>query len=160
MVLVVLSAIFIFYPLLREIKKSSAELISQKTNLLFLEQKIKNSNELKGIYKVVEPNLREINNLFIDSEVPIDFISFLERISKESRVDAKISFNASDRTKEDGRSFLNFQLNTNSSYPNFLKFINKIETAPYLTEIQNLNISQSGEANVVQAAVLLKVYTK
>lgn len=163
--LVILIIVFIIYPLFGEIKKNSKELISQKEKLVSLEIKIDNLEKFKNLYQKYKPNLEKIDNLFIDSEVPVGFIGFMEKTAKESQMEIKISPTSSRKTEKDPWSFIVFQINSNSSPFNFLKFLEKLETSPYLINIQNLNITKLSKSEVlsveeIKTAFSIKVYTK
>ena len=172
LILTIIFVVFSIWPLLREIKESSENILSQKAALVTLEAKTKNLEEFKSNYQEIKPNLEKIDALFIDPEVPVDFIRFLEKTSRESQADLKISpAFPTQITKEPWPSLL-FQLTTTSSFPNFLKFLEKLESSIYLIEIQSLNISRLTETELkapefekfslgdVRARVSLKVFTK
>ncbi|MCX6760810.1 MAG: hypothetical protein NTZ84_01730, partial [Candidatus Nealsonbacteria bacterium] len=99
-----------------------------------------------------------------DSEVPVDFISFLEKTASQSSVSIEISPFSAGKSGKDSWPFLNFQVNINGSFPSFLSFLEKIENSPYLIEIQNLNISQSAEvknsSGNVNALISFKAFSK
>jgi len=172
LVLSIIFVVFSIWPLFREIKKSSADILSQKAALVILETKTKNLEEFKSYFQEIKPNLEKIDALFIDPEVPVDFIRFLEKTSRESQADLKISpAFPTQITKEPWPSLL-FQLTTTSSFPNFLKFLEKLESSVYLIEIRSLDISRLTETDLkspelekfslgdVRARVSLKVFTK
>ena len=163
-VLAVLLIIFLVFPLLENIRKSSQELVSQKENLAVLENKITNLEKFKIIYQDLGLFLKQIDNLFVNAEVPIEFISFLEEKAKESKIDIDISLGQSGKAGKDSWSSLSFQISSVGSFPNFLSFLERIENSAYLVEIQNLNISHTGKGefstNEVKANFLIKVYTQ
>ncbi len=157
-ILVILIIVFVVSPTFKDIRNNSQELISGKEKLASLESKIGNLNKLKATYKEFEPKLAEIDELFVNSELPVEFISFLEKIAKDIKVDIKIS--PAPLGGKDTWSFISFQISAISSFPNFLSFLEKLETAPYLIEIQNLNISQTSKTEVISANLSIKVYTR
>ena len=172
LVLSIIFVVFSIWPLFRKIKKSSADILSQKAALVILETKTKNLEEFKSYFQEIKPNLEKIDALFIDPEVPVDFIRFLEKTSRESQADLKISpAFPTQITKDPWPTFL-FQLTLTSSFPDFLKFLEKLESSIYLIEIQSLNISRLTETELkvpefekfslgdVRARVSLKVFTK
>jgi len=163
---------FLIYPLFIEIKKNSKDLISQKQTIQALEAKIENLEKFKILYQDLKPDLEKINTLFVDPEVPIEFISFLEKTSADCEVLIKISSAPAKKTKTDPWPSINFQIFTFSSFPNFLKFLEKLENSPYLIEISNLSIQRITEADLklkkderlalgdVKSTFTIKVYTK
>lgn len=164
-ILVVLIIVFIIYPLFGEIKKNSNELISQKESLATLEVKIANLEKFKILYKDLEKILEKINNLFIDPEVPVGFIGFLEKNAEDCQLTIKISLTSAKKTEKDPWPSLTFKITPTGPFPNFLKFLAKIENSPYLIEIQNLNVSRLGKGETsplvnIQANLSIKVYTQ
>lgn len=141
--LIVFVNVFIVFPLLGEIKKNSQELISEKKNLAALDEQIASLQRFKILYKNLEEILKKIDNLFINSEVPIDFISFLEKTARSSSVNIDISPFSSEKADKDPWSSLNFQIVAEGSFSRLSSFLEKIENSPYLIEVQNLTISQS-----------------
>ncbi len=163
---------FLIYPLFIEIKRNSKNLISQKQTIQALTAKIENLEKFKILYQDLKPDLEKIETLFVDPEIPIEFISFLERTSEDCDVLAKISSAPARKIKTDPWPSINFQISTFSSSPNFLKFLEKLESSPYLIEISNLSIQRMAEADLklkeyerftlgdVKATLTIKVYTK
>ena len=65
----------VIFPLIKEIKEASDEFVSIKGNISALEAKIKNSAILKELYLKNQQNFTEIDSLFIDSKIPINFVN-------------------------------------------------------------------------------------
>ena len=171
LILAIFLLAFLIYPLLEDIKNNSKEMISQKKEVLSLENKIKDIEEFRKSYAKIKPNLEQIETLFTNSEAPIDFISFLEKTSQDCQVSIKIAPAAITKEGEAPWPSLSFSITSLGSFPNFLRFLEKLESGPYLTEIQNLSIkrlldpelkSKEGFENLsvgdIQANFLIKVF--
>ena len=170
--LFIFSIIFLISPLYKDIKNNSQELISKKQEMAVLEAKIKNIEEFKKNYREINPNLEKIATLFVESAVPIEFIDFLEKTSRDCQTSIKISPSLVVKIPKDPWPSIAFQITSVGSFPNFLKFLEKLESSKYLIEIQNLNISRLTEAELklkefekfslgdVKTIFSLKVYTK
>ena len=141
-------SIFLIYPLYKDIQNSSQELISQKQKLLFLEDKIKNIEGFKKNYREIKENLEKIKSLLIKSEAPISFISFLEKSYQDCQISIKISPSSFRKEKKDNWPSITFQISSICPPSNFFKFIEKIESGPFLVEINNLNIARLTEINL------------
>lgn len=137
--------IFLIYPLFTDIKKGSQDLLSQRKTLVSFEAKIENLGEFKIRYQEVEPSLEKIPQLFIDAEAPVEFIDFLEDEANLCQIPIEISSALPLQEKEDPWPSFSFQVTTISSFPQFLRFLEKLETGFYLIEIQNLNIKRLTE---------------
>ena len=164
--------VFLIHPLFSGIKKSSQDLLSQRQTLVSFEAKVESLERFKTLYLEIKPDLEKISTLLVNLEVPVEFISFLEETSQDCQVLMEISPTSAARTKKDPWPSLAFQINSMSSFPKFLKFLEKLETSPYLIKIQNLNINKLGETGLpvetqwlismgdVRANLLIKVFSK
>jgi len=150
---------FIIYPLFRGIEKGSQELITAKKEFILSKDETERFDQFKEIYNKLKPDLEKIDKLFIDPEVPIDFIKFLEYTAGDSELLADISLTLAKSAETDPWSSIGFRMILTGSFPNFLKFLEKIETSPYLIEIQNLSTKKLEEGNIA-ANLVIKVFSK
>jgi len=150
--------VLVIYPLFKEIKNSSEELVYEKQKLLSLEKKIENLKEFQTLWLKIEPNLKKIDQLFIDPQVPVEFVNFLEKIAKDSEILIEISSALSSKTEKDPWPSLLLQINSTAPFSKFLKFLEKIEASPYLIEIQDLNARGLIEGDT-EITLSIKVYT-
>lgn len=174
-IILVLLVVFLLHPLFLEIKKMSQETVSQKQVLASFAAEIENLEDFKRIYPAISSNLKKIDDLFINPELPIGFISFLEESAEQSQLIVRISPLPARRIKRTPWPFLTFQIKTTASFPGFLRFLDKIENSPYLIKIQNLTAIKVPERNLhpreefeefipdkvaeVTAVIILKVFT-
>ncbi len=160
----ILIFVFMVYPLSKNIKNSSQELVSQKKELADLELKIVNLEKFKILYKNFEEILKKIDNLFVSQELPVDFIAFLENTSDEFSLKTEISPSAAKKIGGDPWSSFVFQLSSGGSFNNLVKFIKKLENSSYLIEVQNVNISRvAAEKNApsdIRAVFSIKVFVR
>lgn len=167
----ILLVIFLIYPLFSGIKKISQDFLSQKEELLTLEKKVENLEKFKIIFPEISGDLEKIDNLFVDREVPVDFIRFLEKTSRDSQVSLKISAGGALKIEKDPWPSISFQLFLAGPFPSLSQFLEKLESSIYLIEIQNLNISRLSETELkskefekfslgdVKATLSIKVFT-
>lgn len=148
--------IFIIFPFVSGIKKVSKDLVLQKSEIYLLEQREKNLENLKKIYNSNQKNLEKIDASFIDPDTPIGFISFLEKIAANSQAGIEISLTGGKSSFENS---LSFSVSLDSSFPNFLKFLEKLENGPYLVEVSSLNMSRTVK-NKISTAFTFSVLTK
>lgn len=162
--LVVLINVFVVYPIFKNIKDDSQSLISEKNRLLSLNKKIEDLKKFDVLYKDRKEILKQINSLFIDPEVPVDFINFLERTGSQSSVNVEINPFSVGKDNKNSWPFLNFQATVSGPFASFLLFLEKIENSPYLIEIQSLTIGQPTEAGQptgnIKATISFKVFSK
>ena len=170
--LILILAIFIIYPLFSAIKKDSADLVSVKKEILFFSQKSGDAGKIKENFSQVEPSLKKIESLFVNSEVPISFIEFLEQTALGCNLNISISPSDNKKSDTDYWESMTFQINLAGSYQDILKFLEKIESADYLIEEQSLGMhvlsGQNAENLIgkkfsgenIGALLTIKVYTK
>lgn len=160
-VLALVLIVFLIYPLFREIKKNSEELILEKGKLFSFETEIENLEQFKRVYQLLKPDLEKIDKLLINPEVPVDFIKFLEKTASDSEVFIEISPTSLKEAKSDPWPSLGFRISLTGSFPDFLKFLEKIESSSYLIEISNLNFKKiSKKEKDINGNLFMKVYTK
>lgn len=157
-VFIVLMIVFVINPLYQEAKEKSQELVNQKKQLSILETKIGNLERFKILYKSLEDILEKIDNLFVDSEVPVEFITFLETTADNSNLIIDISPGSSGKFGKDPWPSIIFKTSLTGEFPNFLKFMEKLENSQYLIEIQNLAVNK--KTTGVEGTLTIKVFVK
>jgi hypothetical protein len=166
-------AYFGIYFSLKQLQKKSQEFAEMQNDFSYLSDRTSNILKIKKIYKDIEPDLEKVNNIFINPDVPIDFIRFLEKTSNDLNIFLNIGSISykSDKTDTEKWNYMEFQINIAGSFSNILKFINKIENGFYLTEISNINIKKLTEQEIasqyknlssddVASNITIKVFTK
>jgi Tfp pilus assembly protein PilO len=150
--LVIIFIIFHFFiaPTLNDIKKLSNDIIFQKIDLenkLINEKKLISLNE--KILKI-EPQLEKLDQIYINKNRDLEFITTMEGMAEKNSMNQKIIFDPSTGVVEQDykKVLLNFELNGN--YFNFLKYLNDLETLPYYINIFNIEAS-IGNSNLNQA---------
>lgn len=138
----------VIYPLSKEIKKNSEDLISAKKTLISLQSKIENLEQFKSIYKTLDPSLEIMEDLFVDPEIPIDFIQFLEKIGADSNVTFDITAAPIKEKRADVWPSMDFQVSLTGPLVNCLKFFERIEAVPYLIEIQSFSAKRLSGAEI------------
>lgn len=163
LVALILLVVFAIFPIFGNIKENSQELSSVKKRFSDLEAEIENIERFKSIYEGLEQFLEKVNNLFVDEEVPVGFITFLETAAQENQLQIEIHPTSATKGKKDPWEFLSFQISCQGFFQNFMAFIEKLENGPYLIEIKNINISkkntrEEGLPGEVEASFSLKAY--
>ena len=101
---------------------------------------IENITEFENIALSYESEFVAFQDIFINPDIPIPFIEFLERSSQTSSLELIIIAADPKEIKGDPWSSMDFQLTLEGYYPNFVEFIEKLEAAPYLIELRNISI--------------------
>lgn len=157
---------FVIYPLFKGIKKNSQDFILARRELTLFQDRGGEIEQLKEIYKALEPDLERIDKFFVNPAAPldlIDFTKFLKKTAKDSEFlipSDNISVVPVEALETDPWNSMGFQIALAGSFPNFLKFLEKIETAPsHLIEVQSLVVNKLTEGDV-DITLLIKVYTQ
>ena len=169
----VLLIILAVIPILKNIQKNSASLVSQKDSLASKKKEIETFRETEDIYKKSQENIEKIDKIFIDPDDPRDLKKFLEEKAEKYNLQNKIlSIKKTSVEKSELWPSLSLQISNTGSFVSFLKFVKNLESGPYLTEILNISIKRLTENELrvenltmfspgdVNATFLLKVYTK
>ena len=142
--LTILTAVLLVSPLFEKITKSSAELVLQKKKLMQVQSEIRKLEEAELFYEERSASIEKIDTLFVNAELPIDFISFLEKNALDSKVKIEISPASSQKGSNAVWSSISFQVSISGPFVQCLKFLEKLETGPYLAEVLNLSTSRIG----------------
>lgn len=153
--------VFFVWPLIKQIKTDSENLVSDKNSMLALSAQIKEIENFKKNYESYKPELEKIDQLFVDSNNPVEFIEFLEETAYDSSITSQISLPSSSSNSQ---QFIILQFSSKGSFSGILNFAKKIETGPYLVEIENLTIQRPSldikDAKANNATFAIKVFTK
>jgi len=140
--------IYLIFFLFRLINNNSQVLLKNKEKISILAKESEDFEKIKVFYQNHQEDFKKIENMFIDSEAPIDFISFLEKTAQDCQLQLKINSLIKNQEKEKNLSFLSFQISIQGSFSNFLKFIDKIENGPYLIDTVDLSVQSAKEENL------------
>lgn len=169
--IILILVIFVIYPLFKRIKGNSEELVATRRNLVLFQSKTGSLEQIKKTYEELESSFKKIEGFFVDPEIPIDFIKFLEKTARESKILIDISPVSPKTSEDEPWKSIGFQLTLTGPSPKFLKFLDKIETGPYLIGIQNLTVKKLVERDFksikyekfspgdIRANLLTKVFT-
>lgn len=152
-------------PFLADIRSSSEALLEAKKNFKFVKEKSEKINSVRDYYKNMEPDLSKISGFLIDPKIPIDLIKFWESAAKEENLEISVSSSSSEKNESDLWPSISFQARLVGEFPNFMRFLKKVELSPYFLEVRSLGISRAeikkGESTVsgISANLGLKIYT-
>ena len=142
--LMILADLVFLLFLFKQIRGHSQSLSSGQEQINLLEQERKGLEKIKTFYKEEHPNIEKIENVFVDSETPLGFIDFLEKTAGNSGLAIEIP----SIKKETGKGFfssLTLEISLKGSFPNLMRFLEKMENSPYLIEILRADIRRIEE---------------
>ncbi len=140
-----LFAILFLLPAFGAISASLKELDAVKHERVSIEfQRSANLDFIKNLTDI-ERNMKKTDALFINADAPLGFVNFLETLA--ARHDLLIEIHsAEEKRAEIPRGFVGLRASVAGVFPDIGRFIAQLETAPYLIEINNLQISESSAA--------------
>ena len=161
-IVAMLLAVFVVRPLFQGIKQESENLISQKRLLAELENKSESLKSFQAAHETHRANLEKIDELFIDGEEPINLIEFLEKEAANFYLSIDIIPVSPKEVESKPWPSISFRMETEGSFPNFLRFLERLESSKYLLEISSLNLRRlAKESNGdVTASFSMKAYTQ
>ena len=127
-------------PLVLGIEDIGTNIKEQDQNMLVLEERIAKAKEFRAFRAENEKDLAKLEKALIKAEMPLDFINFLEDVSKECQVISSFLPIASPKAEKDGLPAISFQVVITGNFSSAMKFLKKIESGPYLIQIGNLTI--------------------
>lgn len=161
-------AIFIFLigPSFKKIQSGLALYSERKIAIAVIEKEISNFKDFDTKASFYLSDLEKMYNLimeqvFVDKELPINFIDFLEKEAQETGTSLKIA-PVVQKTKSDSDFFksAHFQLNIEGQFPAILRLLQKIENWQWLAEIENISITKYEKESKIGAVVLIKIYVR
>ncbi|MBU1993067.1 hypothetical protein KKG51_05235 [Patescibacteria group bacterium] len=157
-----LAAACIVRPLFLSIKRNSETLVAQKEILAELEEKSGSFKKFASACEIYRADLVKIDELFIDKEEPVEFIKFLEREAASAKLGIDLTPLSSSAGEEGVWQCIVFKTEIDGSFANFLKFLGKVESNPYLIALSDFNLNkQAKNANGEMAISLhLKIYAR
>ena len=172
-ILIAFSLMFLLViSLIKDIRKNSQEFLLEKKALTLVEREFQEFEDFERNSAFYQSNLEKLDKLFLNPEVPVDFIQFLEEESKNIGLLIKISPSIITSRKSDPWESIGFQVLLTGSFPNCLKFLEKLQVSPWLLEIQMTEVKRITEKELqlerlkdfslgdVFFSIILKVYTK
>lgn len=149
-------------PLFLSIKQNSETLIAQKGTLAELEKKSENLKGFQSTYETYRANLEKMDQLFVDKEEPVEFIEFLEGEANYSKLTIDLTPLAIKVGEEDFWPSTSFQANMVGSFPNFLQFLDRIESSHRLITLSGFSLKKptSNTNGDIVISFQMKVYTK
>lgn len=142
----------IILPLFLSLKNDSLELSLKKEELYSLVNKKKNFGAITVAYENLKEDIGKANDVFVNEKEPLNFISFLEKTGDSLGLLVQISL-AQEEAKEEEISGVSFQIKVTGYFDDLMRFLEKIESAQFLTEINSLTIqknsgTKSGDAKI------------
>ena len=161
-------------PIVSEMERAGLSIGEQREKIAGYEKRIAAAREFAAFAKEEKNNLEKINNVFVDSKLPLEFINFLEAEARRSSVDIKFSSSmVQQKTAQEQLSII-IKASVAGGREEVLRFLKNIEDGPYLVQIQNASIELNSrdrggaaqpdvpaiDSGITKADILIKAYAK
>jgi hypothetical protein len=144
--------VFISYYLLENgIKNNSNKLVEVKESLAMAEGRSRNRIDDEALFNRINKDSQKIDSLFVNLDEPISLIKSWEELAIQYNISVKIDSSPIISSEEDMWKSLGFRITASGSVSNSLKFIEKLERAPYILEIQNVSMGLTEKTNAVSS---------
>lgn len=153
------------YPIWKGVSQDYAKVLVHKQEILQLQTDKKNSHEFEVFLAQHSQELNRTQDLFVASKTPIAFSRFLDELAASSRLRIQKTAGSIQQTSGDRWPSFTFRLAGQGRYLDAMVFLQKIENAPYLLQVQSFSFSsrqpsQEEEKGKVEFSISLKVFTK
>jgi len=151
-IILVAGIIFIVY----QIEKQVRQLEREREKAFSLKEEIKSVINFEKRLLFFSEHLQRLDRMFIDTSNPLDFVEFLEKTAQEGNLEIGLS-----PFYEEGEEGISVRVSLRGDFNQIIKFIHKIETAPYFISIGNVvlkeeKISEKKTDRRIEADLVLK----
>jgi len=132
--------IFLIWPTAESIKLMGDEIFSQKKAL---EEKFNKGQSLEILAKNIKnisADMDNFNQMFINKNSALEFVSALEKISVNNNVSQKIYLPTINIEPEQQFQIFELRLSVSGSYKNVMRYIKEIEHLDYFVVIKKINL--------------------
>jgi Tfp pilus assembly protein PilO len=138
---------FIVVPTIEDIKTMSKQIEEQKIDLETKYVKGNNLRQLTEDLKKIEPKLNLLDQIFINKNRELEFITTLENEANKSQVSQKINLNSPQATENQQFKKNSLQLITRGGFNKQLKYLMNLESLDYYINIKLLEIAPTSFDN-------------
>lgn len=162
---ILLFVALVVIPLLRGIARDARDLEAQYLKVFQAASAEREVVEFQRFSLAQQENFKALENIFVDAETPIGFIRFVEEIAASSNLKVRITPGKPKKEKGAVWPVMDFQLASQGTYPQFLRFLEKLENGPYLLSVENTSVTRDQTfleedlPREVRFTLLLEVFT-
>jgi len=136
---------FIVMPTVADIKTMGEEIENQRIDL---ERKYVKSQSLRKLaenLKNIEPNLELLNQIFINKNRELEFITTLENEANLNQISQKINLNPPTAAENQDFQKAGLQLLTKGNFAGLFKYLADLESLNYYINVKILEMSSASE---------------
>ncbi len=129
---------FVTYPSIVEIMKLNDRIYQERVDLEKLYRKGQILKQTLKDYQTIKPTLNQFANIYVAPDNELDFITRLEKVATEQKVNQDITLGLADKKNKTNK--LPIQLHIDGSLANFVKYLTGLEQLDYYLNIETLRL--------------------
>lgn len=150
--------IFLTLPTFLEIKSLSRKIFDYR---VYLEKLYREGQLLKNTIselKIIEPNLGKLSKILISSEEELNFITTLENLASDNQIEQELKINPFVNANAKDYKTLPIELNLQTTFPQFIKYLDDINKLDYYVSIKQLLINKSPDDSKIRITLGADTY--
>lgn len=140
---------FIVIPTIKDIRNMSGEIEEQRIDLEKKYIKGYTLRQLTENLKKIEPKLSSLDQVFINKNRELEFITTIENEANKSRISQKINLNSPKVAENQEFQKNNLQLFTKGGFNKQLKYLVNLESLSYYINVKSLEFTPAGGAEKI-----------
>ncbi|MBU0880206.1 type 4a pilus biogenesis protein PilO, partial [Patescibacteria group bacterium] len=133
---------FIILPTIKNINHIGSEIEIQKVDLEKKYIKTQNLKQISAELNKMEPMLSKLDQVFINKNNELDFITLTEKIATINNVYQKINLGSDQSIKNETYKKIPLQLSIQGDFINQLNYLISLESLNYYINIKSLELSK------------------
>ncbi len=142
--IVTVMAYLIIIPSINEIKNARKDIINQKNELEKKLNREKNLASLNENLKKIEPDVIFLNQIFIEKNKELEFITTLEGLAGKNNIEQTLYLNTDKSIKSNLYTKTPIDISAQGNYNDIIEYLKNLETLKYYLNIAGLSISFEG----------------
>jgi len=143
---------FIVLPTVSDIKTMNGEIDAQRIDLETKYLKGQSLKQLSENLNKIEPQLALLDQIFINQNRELEFITSLENQANQNRVAQKINLSAPEATANQNFQKISLQLSARGDFTDQLRYLIGLESLGYYINVNRLELSLAGAGQDETAA--------
>ncbi len=135
---------FATIPTVAKIKSLHGEILNLKIDSENKITREKNMNDLNDKIKKISPQLEKINQIFINKNREIEFITTLESLEEKNNVQQTLNLDINNSQKGEGFNKVPIEISATGNFENLTNYLLDIETLNYYINFDNILIQKTG----------------
>ena len=135
---------FVVVPTINDIKTMGKEIEEQRLDLEKKYIKGQSFRQLNENLKTIEPKLDLLDQIFINKNRELEFVTTLENKANKNKISQKINLGEPRATDNENFKKINIQLATTGDFSGQLKYLLDLESLNYYINMKSLEFYPSG----------------